>query len=241
MTTPGTPPHDARTTLNSLSLFLQWSFGFCESGSGVYPCHPRQNPAYTYKESVKLGETTLTKRQVEQLIHELQISWPGNSYHVLDRNCNHFCHEFALRLGLPKGIPGWINRLARGSSATLRFVHGVKLGVRGMFRDFKEWTATKPATPDPSERGHGRNGPSYDPSAPAGRGDEEALVQRVGNRLGGRPSNLEDHNHHGHHVDPRDHRYQATNGNSNSNHRARDKIYMVAPTSAPHQEYIHRS
>lgn len=42
----------------------EWSYGFCENGSGVYCCVPKQNPMYTYRESVPLGSTSLSPSQV---------------------------------------------------------------------------------------------------------------------------------------------------------------------------------
>jgi len=35
------------------------SFGFCENGTGVFNCPPKQNPMYTYRESILLGHSHL--------------------------------------------------------------------------------------------------------------------------------------------------------------------------------------
>ena len=37
----------------------------------------------------------------------------GASYDLLQRNCNHFCEDFAAALGCERPPPGWVNRLAR--------------------------------------------------------------------------------------------------------------------------------
>ena len=42
----------------------EWSFGFCEDGSGVYACPPRKNPLYTYRESISLGITRKSPEEV---------------------------------------------------------------------------------------------------------------------------------------------------------------------------------
>ncbi len=42
----------------------EWSFGFCEAGSGVYLCEPKQNAAYTYRETHTLGVTRLSGPEV---------------------------------------------------------------------------------------------------------------------------------------------------------------------------------
>ena len=38
---------------------MEWSYGYCDRGSGVYPCRPKGNSGYTYRESVALGVTAL--------------------------------------------------------------------------------------------------------------------------------------------------------------------------------------
>ena len=80
----------------------EWSFGYCESGTGVFTCQPKQNPMYTYRESLSLGRTELTRMRVEGVVQELSREWPGVSYDLLSRNCNHFCDSFCVRLGVQR-------------------------------------------------------------------------------------------------------------------------------------------
>lgn len=42
----------------------EWSFGYCENGSGLYACIPKLNPAYTYRESVEMGAVDLQPSEV---------------------------------------------------------------------------------------------------------------------------------------------------------------------------------
>ncbi|CAA3013771.1 Hypothetical predicted protein [Olea europaea subsp. europaea] len=86
----------------------EWSFGYCEQGSGVFSCPSTKNPMYTFRESIKLGETTFSTSKVNQILRELSREWPGHSYDLLSKNCNHFCDEFCERLGVPK-LPGNCN------------------------------------------------------------------------------------------------------------------------------------
>ncbi|KAL7108350.1 hypothetical protein ACP275_06G107100 [Erythranthe tilingii] len=73
---------------------------------------------YTYRESIKLGQTSFSIFKVNQILRELSREWPGHSYDLLSKNCNHFCDEFCERLGVPK-LPGWVNRFANiGDTAT---------------------------------------------------------------------------------------------------------------------------
>ncbi|XBI77152.1 hypothetical protein VPH35_070313 [Triticum aestivum] len=96
----------------------EWSFGYCENGSGVFSCPPAKNPMYTFRESFVLGKTSCSPRTVNQIARELSREWPGASYELLSRNCNHFCNEFCDKLGVPK-LPGWVNRFANAGDAAL--------------------------------------------------------------------------------------------------------------------------
>ena len=83
----------------------EWSFRFCENGSGVFNCPVSKNPMYTYRERIVLGETECTIAQVNRILRELRREWPGCSYNFISRNCNHFCDLLCERLGVPK-LPG---------------------------------------------------------------------------------------------------------------------------------------
>ena len=80
----------------------EWSYGFCDFGTGVFSCAPKSNPMYTYRETVILGRTRMTRTRVNQIIFELSNKWAGTSYDLLSRNCNHFCEELCSRLGVHK-------------------------------------------------------------------------------------------------------------------------------------------
>ncbi|KAH1233502.1 DeSI-like protein [Glycine max] len=87
----------------------EWSFGFCEQGTGVFSCPSGKNPMYTYRESIVLGKTNFSIFKLNQILRELSREWPGSSYDLLSKNCNHFCDEFCERLGVPK-LPGKHNQ-----------------------------------------------------------------------------------------------------------------------------------
>ncbi|XP_022141109.1 deSI-like protein At4g17486 [Momordica charantia] len=96
----------------------EWSFGFCEQGTGVFSCPSGQNPMYTYRESINLGTTNCSIFKVNQILRELSREWPGCSYDLLSRNCNHFCDQFCEMLNVSK-LPGWVNRFANAGDAAL--------------------------------------------------------------------------------------------------------------------------
>lgn len=83
----------------------EWSFGYCPSGSGVYKMKPRENKMYTFRESLPLGETPLSRTQFHSVLKQLQAEYQGCTYDLLTRNCCHFCEELSERLS-SEPIPG---------------------------------------------------------------------------------------------------------------------------------------
>lgn len=94
----------------------EWSYGYCPHGTGVYSCAPRSNPAYTFRESVPLGATALSRAEVRRAIEELKREWQGKEYHLLRRNCNHFSERLADVLGCGP-LPAWVNRFASSADS----------------------------------------------------------------------------------------------------------------------------
>ncbi|XP_076945397.1 uncharacterized protein LOC143616462 [Bidens hawaiensis] len=107
----------------------EWSFGFCEQGTGVFSCPAKKNPMYTYRESIALGKTNLSKSKVNQILRELSREWPGNCYDLLSKNCNHFCNEFCESLGVSK-LPGWVNRFANAGDTAVEIAETTAMRFR---------------------------------------------------------------------------------------------------------------
>ncbi|GAA0169396.1 hypothetical protein Leryth_020296 [Lithospermum erythrorhizon] len=107
----------------------EWSFGYCEDNTGVFSCPARENPLYTYRESLVLGKTDCSLLKVNQILRELSKEWPGRCYDLLSKNCNHFCDEFCERLGVPK-LPGWVNRFAHAGDAAMDIAETTALTFR---------------------------------------------------------------------------------------------------------------
>jgi len=98
----------------------EYTFAGGESGTstGVYSQAPRFTPTnypWKFKESIEVGETTLTKNEIKDLITVLKIEFTQNSYHLVNRNCNHFSEALCKSLGV--SYPNWINRAAKFGSA----------------------------------------------------------------------------------------------------------------------------
>lgn len=90
----------------------EWSFGACESGSGVFNTTPRVAlGTSTYRESIEIGTTTLTRGQINDVIGELSSAYQGATYNLTSKNCNTFSNALCMRL-CNTPIPAWVNRVA---------------------------------------------------------------------------------------------------------------------------------
>ena len=79
---------------------------------GIFATHPRGAPGCVqFRESICLGPTSLTRAEVKQLLVQLGRKYKGNSYNLLQCNCNTFAEELCHRL-TGKKPPSWINRAA---------------------------------------------------------------------------------------------------------------------------------
>lgn len=87
----------------------EWSYSdtFSGQGSGVFPCRPRECKGHTFRESVLMGHTALSRVIVLQIIDSSKQAWMSSDYHVLQHNCCHYSDELCRRLGvgsIPKRI-----------------------------------------------------------------------------------------------------------------------------------------
>jgi len=88
---------------------LEWSYGFTESpDDGIYSCAPKTNCSHQYRESIPLGVTFFSIRQVEHLLQQMRKQWQGKAYNLLWKNCCHFSDNLCQRLGVGS-VPDWVN------------------------------------------------------------------------------------------------------------------------------------
>jgi len=91
----------------------EWSFGFYKdswndpSVSGVQCCRPKKMIGYEYQETLNLGPTPLSDREVQQVLASVQDTWPACSYHICRRNCVTFAEHVASLLQVPEPFPMW--------------------------------------------------------------------------------------------------------------------------------------
>lgn len=86
----------------------EWCFG---NFVGIGYVKPTMDPCHQYRETIEMGETSLSARQVASKIAQLRREWTGDSYNLLTRNCHHFSEAFLNELGVAE-LPEWCNSLA---------------------------------------------------------------------------------------------------------------------------------
>jgi len=89
---------------------LEWSYGHSR-GPGIFSNKPRGCKAHGYRESLPMGETSLSSEEVQSVLEEMKPLWPGTEYELLTHNCTHFARAFCMRLGV-KRVPSWVTSLA---------------------------------------------------------------------------------------------------------------------------------
>lgn len=112
-------------------LGREWSFGFVACGTGVHTSLPRNHPHHHFRETIRLGPTRLSHEEVLTLMSAMSLEYPGNSYHLLKRNCCHFASDACMRLGVGE-LPSWIQRLARIGDSVLSVSQELEKNIAGL-------------------------------------------------------------------------------------------------------------
>jgi hypothetical protein len=83
---------------------------FC--ARGIQSCIPMANKGHIFKESVSLGRTNLSLKDVRHLLQKLREYWCADSYRMLGHNCQTFALAFCEELGLMKSVPPEYSRFS---------------------------------------------------------------------------------------------------------------------------------
>mmetsp|Transcript_11959 Transcript_11959/g.24781 ORF Transcript_11959/g.24781 Transcript_11959/m.24781 type:complete len:194 (+) Transcript_11959:146-727(+) len=103
-------------------LGREWFFACGDSeGSGVLRNEPRRHPAHLYKESLCMGETPLSKAEIQGILVAAADAWPASSYHVIKRNCITFAEQLARALHVSEPFPAWVRGAVDAGSSPLLF------------------------------------------------------------------------------------------------------------------------
>ena len=90
--------------------------------SGVFEIEPRQCPGFKFRKAIFMGSTSLEPSEVREFMEQQSRNYFGDTYHLILKNCNHFCDDISYKL-TGKKIPKWVNRLARIGNALYCLLH----------------------------------------------------------------------------------------------------------------------
>jgi hypothetical protein len=92
---------------------VEYGFGAHDrETTGIFEVEPGKCPGFTFRKSIYIGSTDMGPKDVREFMEKLAEVYAGNTYHLIQKNCNHFCNDVCVRL-TGKSIPRWVNRLAR--------------------------------------------------------------------------------------------------------------------------------
>lgn len=101
---------------------IEYAFGAHDyPTSGVFEVDPRKCPGFKFRKSIFTGTTCLNRDQVREFTEHQSASYNGDTYHLIAKNCNHFCEDICYKL-TGKHIPKWVNRLAKIGRFTLLLI-----------------------------------------------------------------------------------------------------------------------
>ncbi|CAE7794874.1 unnamed protein product [Symbiodinium microadriaticum] len=78
---------------------LEWSYGYAESGTGVFQYSPLGCEAHSYRGVVELGYTQLDAEEALARVRSLQEAWKGTDYDPLRHSCCDFVTAACDALG----------------------------------------------------------------------------------------------------------------------------------------------
>jgi len=91
----------------------EWSYGWRETGTGVYVVDPGTHWVGELRHSVPLGRSKSSWAEIRTIIARSWAVWDGPAYNVFSQNCIHFSQELVALLGLR--CPFWVSSLVLAS------------------------------------------------------------------------------------------------------------------------------
>ena len=87
---------------------VEWSYGYCDKGSGVFAVEPRHCSLGPFKEQVHLGNVEMSVDEIIRILHKMRSEWNGPEYNILNRNCVVFSQEFLKRIDRKMHLPKYV-------------------------------------------------------------------------------------------------------------------------------------
>jgi hypothetical protein len=91
---------------------VEWSYGYCESGSGVFAVAPGGSSLGQLHETVFLGETQADVPRILHILHEMARTWIGPEYSITSKNCITFSKAFLARLSPSLHLPAYAGSMS---------------------------------------------------------------------------------------------------------------------------------
>lgn len=82
--------------------------------TGLMCLAPKRHPVHIYRESVLLGQSSLSVCDIWEVLLRLERRWPATSYHAVHRNCTDFAEEFVRAMSVTEPFPEWVRGIAKG-------------------------------------------------------------------------------------------------------------------------------
>jgi len=96
---------------------FEWSYGKTRGPrSGVFVEPPKRCKMHYYRQSVYMGDSPKTAKEIRAIVVRLIKDWQGLEYDLLHHNCCSFSDAFCIELGVGP-IPEWVHRLADAGAA----------------------------------------------------------------------------------------------------------------------------
>eukprot|EP00440_Ansanella_granifera_P025691 gb/GFBE01027898.1/.p1 GENE.gb/GFBE01027898.1/~~gb/GFBE01027898.1/.p1 ORF type:complete len:258 (+),score=25.27 gb/GFBE01027898.1/:1-774(+) len=110
----------------------EWSFGMTldDFSSGITSGIPGKNTDHAFRETLSMGYTRCSPREVGQILEDMKRDWRGTTYNVLSKNCHNFSDAFCARLGVAR-LPSWVNTLASTGAVTVDYLDSADSGYDG--------------------------------------------------------------------------------------------------------------
>ena len=93
------------------------------------------SPGYTYRTSIDMGYSPLTRIEIDRAIRAMVKEWQGSKYSLIEANCCDFTNELCVALGVGD-VPQWVNALAnsfvplaRGAAAVTSFPSRIQRSI----------------------------------------------------------------------------------------------------------------
>eukprot|EP00933_Yihiella_yeosuensis_P075210 TRINITY_DN84465_c0_g1_i1.p1 TRINITY_DN84465_c0_g1~~TRINITY_DN84465_c0_g1_i1.p1 ORF type:complete len:333 (-),score=56.27 TRINITY_DN84465_c0_g1_i1:216-1214(-) len=81
--------------------------------SGLTWHTPKTHPRHVYRESICLGNCTMSVQEIAALLERLEKAWQARKYNCLTNNCTDFAEHFAIHLGTAENFPKWVHGIAK--------------------------------------------------------------------------------------------------------------------------------